>query len=259
MPRLNIELSLYTDNRFQSLLIKLGDRHKAMGMCLDAFILAQNYWIPDMKLIPKEAFLNSSLGFILDVGLAKETEEGIYVRGTKANFQWYFDGIQQRVEAGKKSAESRKKKFGSSVPINATNNPNESRTLVRNPFGSNPNETEPSPLLFSSLKKIHIPAKAGKCEIKEKSPVHKLYEYFHKLYENKHNSKYVPNYKKDCSIIKTLLKIMPEIEIAFYMEKFFEIEDDFISKTSYEVGIFKTQINKLKLTFPYHQEKENNA
>jgi len=105
MPRINIEDSIWADDRFLRLCIKLGCEFKAVGMITVAFKVAQKYWIPDKKNIPKEAFINSNLMPLIDVFLAKECDDGFYVRGTKANFQWWFDGIEQRKAAGVKRAQ----------------------------------------------------------------------------------------------------------------------------------------------------------
>ena len=52
---------------------------------------------------------------------------------------------------------------------------------------------------------------------------------------------------KDGAIIKNLLKIIPVNDLKTLLERFFSSEDKFIIKSGYTIGIFKSQINKLKI------------
>lgn len=87
-------------------MIHLGDRQKAKGMMLEAITLAQEYWFPNKKNIPEKIFENYGLKELIDFGLAKKTKDGIYLRGSKDHFQWWFKGIEQRREAGKLRAKT---------------------------------------------------------------------------------------------------------------------------------------------------------
>lgn len=100
------------------------------------------------ELVPTELFdrvPNSDL--FVQEGLAERRTDGVYVRGSKDAFKWYDAGISQRTEAGKKSAEARRKKFGSAIPINASNaSPDQGPNAPqrdRTESERNPNETEP--------------------------------------------------------------------------------------------------------------------
>lgn len=52
---------------------------------------------------------------------------------------------------------------------------------------------------------------------------------------------------KDGAIIKNLLKIVPFDQLKKLLEDFFYSEDKFITGSGYTIGVFKTQINKLKI------------
>ena len=64
-------------------------------------------------------------------------------------------------------------------------------------------------------------------------------------YQKRFCTQYISNYGKDLSIFKNLLKSIPTETIKILIVKFFYIEDDFLKKTDYGVGVFKSQINKL--------------
>ena len=55
---------------------------------------------------------------------------------------------------------------------------------------------------------------------------------------------------KDGGITKKLLKTIPLDELKSLLEAFFGSEDKFIQGSGYTIGVFKTQINKLKIGQP---------
>ena len=153
MARINIEDRFLKDQRFINLTIKLKSYHLALGYMVAAWIEAQKYWLPHKLLIPRSVW--DEAGFpqeIIDCKLALEFKDGIKLRGIKKNFQWWFDGVSQRSEAGKKSAEVRKQKYGSSRPLNAPNGRNNvnGRSGVQQNLLNDMNEHEPSSSSSSS-------------------------------------------------------------------------------------------------------------
>lgn len=100
MARINIEDSLWADQRFIQLCIKTGDMAKAVGAVLLAFKLAQRFWVPDQRNIPSVQFRSTPLASdLIEVGLAEyfDNEQFVYVKGTKEQFGWLI----QRSQAGK--------------------------------------------------------------------------------------------------------------------------------------------------------------
>lgn len=96
MARLNIEDSIWSDARFLKLCIKLKDERTAVGAVVLAWKLAQKHH-KTLK-VPLAEWIKSGIGTeIIEVGLAEETKEGIYVCGSKEHFAWY----SERVEAAK--------------------------------------------------------------------------------------------------------------------------------------------------------------
>src|SRR3990167_1359595 len=113
MARINIEESIWKDFRFLELVKKSNSTDEAIGSLVRCWSVAQRYWYPNKQPIPKDVWDREQLSnALIDCGLAYVEQCSIYVRGCSTQFQWIFD----KSEAGKKSAEARKKKTGSSQP-----------------------------------------------------------------------------------------------------------------------------------------------
>lgn len=156
MARINIEDSLFKDKRWINLLIKCGDRHKALGLLADAWILAQIHWLKH-KCIPAKAW-SEDLEILIQVELATRRNDGtVYVKGSQNAFAW----LEQRSDAGK--SRSKNKTQHLKVPDKSANVGEKHRTIVerdsngtkRDSNGSNPLPLtltlSPSPSLSPTL------------------------------------------------------------------------------------------------------------
>lgn len=113
MFRLNVDIKLGCDYRFQKFMLMVGDRVKAKGYLWELWALAQVHWYPNRELIPYSAWEAAGLpDALVECNLVEKRENGYYARGSEEYFAWKF----QCGEAGKRSAESRKKKYGTSQP-----------------------------------------------------------------------------------------------------------------------------------------------
>lgn len=107
MARINIEDSLFLDERFIYLASKIG-RFEAGGQFLYATKLAQRYWKENKSLIPENIF--KIAGFsdeIISSGLIEKKEEGYYLKGSEENFAW----LLSKIENSKKGGEATKNKY----------------------------------------------------------------------------------------------------------------------------------------------------
>ena len=124
MPRINIDDIFWSDPRHAELILKIGDRDKAIGVRLQAIRIAQRFWCPDKQPIPFYVWEDLQLSnYLLEVRLVIKLENGYYVKGSEEYFDWYEKGTEQRSLAGKKSALARKEKYGTAQPLS-----NETRT-----------------------------------------------------------------------------------------------------------------------------------
>lgn len=90
MARINVEDQLFTDGRFK-IFSQGKDEALAIGQMVILWRLAQTYWIPNKKFIPKNVFY--SLNFAQDLinsDLVIEINEEIYVKGSENQFNWWF-------------------------------------------------------------------------------------------------------------------------------------------------------------------------
>lgn len=89
-------------------------------------------------------------------------------------------------------------------------------------------------------------------DTKNVSPTDDVFIFFCQKYKKVLNTDYIPNFGKDKKIIKDLLKIKTVDEIKRLIGDFFSMKDDFVQKSGYTVGVFKSVINKLCVVFdPY--------
>lgn len=109
MARLNIEDSLFKDPRFMELAIKLGDRHRALGAVVEAFMVAQEFYLnlASKHMIPLNEWKRRKLtDAIIDCGLAELRGEFIHVCGSEKQFEWLI----QRQEAGRRGGLAKAKR-----------------------------------------------------------------------------------------------------------------------------------------------------
>jgi len=131
MSRINIEDSLFKDGRFIELAIKMGSRHSALGAVVEAFILAQEFFLnkESNRMIPlNEWKRRKAVDLVIDAGLAEIRGEFVYVCGAEKQFSWLI----QRQDAGLLGG--RKKSNAIKHTMNKTT---ESGTLTTE-SGSNP-------------------------------------------------------------------------------------------------------------------------
>ena len=160
MARINIEDSVFQSACYMDLILSVGCKFKAIGIITILFKEAQKYWVPNRQPIPKQIF--TKLGFpnsIIDLGFVDELNDGFYVKGSEDAFNWLIEKHEQAKEAGKRSAEARKKNFGSAQPISNVKqeSSNEPRTTVERSLNSverpstspNVDPTEPNALTLT--------------------------------------------------------------------------------------------------------------
>lgn len=109
MPRINIEESLWRDNRFQDLLILVKNRHIAKGMILELWIVAQKFWLASKGCgIPKPAWEKEGLpNELIQAGLARDDGEFVYAIGSKEQFAWMDAASAKGKFGGPAAAKSR--------------------------------------------------------------------------------------------------------------------------------------------------------
>jgi len=91
-----------------------------------------------------------------------------------------------------------------------------------------------------------LPGKPGACARKIPDTDHgKLIEYWMQLHMNRFNEKYDFKGQKDGPTIKRVLKSYGLEKSMALMETFLNLDDEFVRKAGYTLGVFSSQINKL--------------
>ena len=103
-----------------------------------------------------------------------------------------------------------------------------------------------------SSKKIHTKESITKENIQKKytSDTKPFLNFYSERFEYHFGIKPMIDWPKDSTLTKNLLKIIPLNELEGLLEAFFCSEDKFILKSGYTIGVFKSQINKLKIGEP---------
>lgn len=243
---------------FQNLLIKLGCRHRALGMCVDLWTLAQENWFPDRNLIPEEAFREAQLSeTLIEVGLAERRAEGIYAKGTKEAFAWLF----QCAEAGKHSGESRRKKGGKKKTNDRSTAVNEPSTTVE--VGSTTVEV-PQPLyssfssLPSSLENHKNKKEESKGELTAQAPplahVQSPVAYFIASYVKAFQARYGPGCRPDLrgkvqGLVKTFVSEHPLERAVALIQVYCQLDGgrDWFKTKSHDFVTFIENLNQVSI------------
>lgn len=271
MARINVEESIWSNSKFLRLCIALGDEQKAIGMMVIAWRTAQRFWCPNKKPIPDSEWSDAGLYFdLIDHGLAKRVDGGIYVNGTEDNFDWWFKASDK----GKKSAKARMAKFGTSQPINTEPCSNRVRTAPE-PL---PNQSEALPLppslaLTTKNKEFLTGEKKQKSSHNKKRsafanntslsdieepntsltadpPAAYPGREFVKIYVEAFKKKYGENTRpsldgKVLGLIKTLLKTTPLDRAKNLIAVYFQMDDKWFETKNHDFVTFMSNLDKI--------------
>ena len=83
-------------------------------------------------------------------------------------------------------------------------------------------------------------------DTKTVSPHKQVIDHYHNKFLSIFGEKPLIDGGKDGNIIKKLLQNCSSDRLIELLDKFFELDDPFIRESGYTIGVFKTQINKLK-------------
>jgi hypothetical protein len=123
MARLNVEMDVFSDDRFLELVAILGDQEKAVGRLVLFWSVAQKYWKRDRQMVPLEVFKRRDWQVLVDVGLAEIRGSEVYAKGSEQSFDWLLQRKEAAKAAGKKSAELRSTKSNQTEPNATKSNP----------------------------------------------------------------------------------------------------------------------------------------
>jgi hypothetical protein len=100
----------------------------------------------------------------------------------------------------------------------------------------------------SNLPKVKL-SKVNKSKVNTTVPpsgTNTVFNYFCLKYKETLKVDYVANFGKDKKLVKDLLGVVKEDDLLPLIDNFFKSDDEFIQKSGYTLGVFKSQINKLR-------------
>jgi hypothetical protein len=167
LARINVEDSLFKDNRFIKLSGRSGGLAQALGAVVQAWIIAQPYWLAHRRGIPKPVWKQQDLcDAIIEVGLAEDQGDFVYMRGSKDQFHW----LTEAQEAGKRGGDANAKRIAKSLEKKQSHPEGSlkgANTSYSSSFSKDNTNTAHAPFgaHVCELEKIyreHYPKKAGK-------------------------------------------------------------------------------------------------
>lgn len=169
MARINIEDSVYRDQRFLDLCISYQCKFRALGALVALWSIGQDYWKRDRALIPKDKWAQQRLPVeLIELGFVIEKTHGFEVDGAENHFAW----LVQKVNAGKKGGSSKNNNLEPSGAKRSQAQPNESKpltltltpTLTQNKNNNAQRKRRACPFSRADFEKVYdlYPRKEGK-------------------------------------------------------------------------------------------------
>lgn len=246
MAQINIKDSFLKDDKFSELCIKLGSRIMALGVAVEAFILAQKHYLDETngRLIPLNEWQRKpALHVLAEVGLAEINETGIYIKGSHDSFKW----LLQKSDAGKKSAASKrikrqKRSMGverTSTEVNGAQPIPTSiiNTTSNSSFNSNTNtscENSKSKKPRTLRKASAAPDESDAIKAKTSFFIQTYCSLFKKQYGTS-----IDVLGKDVGTAKRLVGSLSEEKIQSYLEAYFNMPDSVLAKKKHPVTDFE--------------------
>jgi len=229
VARINIEDSLFKDQRWWKLIIRVGCEYKALGYLTKAWILAQEHWI-EFKGVPPKAW-PPELDVLIEVQLAEKLDDGlVYVKGSKTAFLW----LEQRANAGRKGGKIARQAVAKRVeavakhsfqpakpptptPTLSPSSPSNSSSRSKKKRDGTPSESATAQALI-----------AGYCErFKARWGIN-------------------PEIRgKDTGIARRLSKDLNSDKLELYLDAFFHIPDAWLVKAKHPLSALETKLNEV--------------
>lgn len=232
LARVSIEEKWWSDPR-RNLLIRLvgGSSSAADGSMLFAWRVAQEYSATKDGKIPIEVWetLEHSRS-ILEAKLACASGQFVTVRGASEHFEWISSRRKLAASGGKRSAESRKAKYGSSQPKRRSK-PEASASSAR---------SKPEPSYSSSYS-----SSSSNSELLNPSDSTRD---FIAAYAGRFKTRYGSNPQitgRDSGIAKRLAKGMSSARFGELLDAFFSLPDSWLVKKKHPLAAFESSLNEI--------------
>jgi hypothetical protein len=239
VARINIEDSVFRDDRFLNLVEKTGNRYLAMGLVFGAWSLAQRYWLKH-KGVPKDKWPDE-LDVLVDVKLARtDTNGNKYVCGSREQFAW----LDQKSFAGKSKSEKKvlaAQKNVSKARKSKQRANNEPTTEQERTTSSSSSSSSSS---FSSSNSDSVYTPYGQKSEKPILAVNEIVAHYCELFKDRYGSN--PAIRgKSAGILKRLTADVGEEKAKLFLTGYFSLPDAFLVKRKHPVELIESKINEI--------------
>ena len=239
MARINVDEEFWTDPRIELLAAKMP-RHEAYGTVLVLWRTGQMYW-KKKSLIPIEIFAQLPHHELLRTSsFVSVRKDGVYVSGS--NERWMYLNPVQQSQAGKKSAASRKRKFGTSQPNGARTEPE--RSFERKSNGTEPYSSSSSSSSSSSFPNTTYSGENDSPDVSFDKSTENPVSTWMRLYKAKYKSRY-PLQGKDSGMLSNMLKSFKARDIEIMFTCYLAIEDSLYKAQRHSLGLFFRDLPKV--------------
>lgn len=251
MARINIEDSLFKDGRFSNLTLALGSRALAIGVLVEAWIVAQEFWKLNKNGIPKTEWRKRRLSDALVThDLAEDHGDFIYMCGSNNHFEWLIKCQESGRKGGMNGTGSKK-----SRPMKTLDNSASGRKRTQADANLFLPSLPPTPSLNTKTKgggEVQQQELLPGGQDADASAIRSPISYFIGSYANAYKERYGPKTRPDLrgkvqGQIKSLLKDVPVQRACELVQVYLQMdgERDWFKTKGHDFTTFLENLNPI--------------
>jgi hypothetical protein len=242
--RINVDGEFFADPRLDVLREAIG-KEEAIGAVVYLWSLGQSYWKREEK-IPLHVFELVRFGSeLVRAGFARLDDDGVYCYGARERWHFLLAPKENGKKGGKASAESRKLKFGTAIPVNASNQTRSETEAESSEIRSKP---KPSFSSSSSLSTKESPSEGAgaPAQLTLEQKTGKAFGLFIELFKAKYGA--APSRgDKGIQALKRVVKSEGLDRTSQLLQVFLQMQTDWFQERAHDLVTFENNINKISI------------
>ncbi len=240
--RINVDGEFFADPRLDVLREAIG-KEEAIGAVVYLWSLGQSYWKREEK-IPLHVFDLVRFGSeLVRAGFARLDDDGVYCYGARERWHFLLAPKENGKKGGKASAEARKLKFGTAIPVNASN---QNRSETEADFTEI--RSKPKPSLSSSLSTKEPPSEGASAPVQLtlEQKTGKAFALFIELFKAKYGA--APSRgDKGIQALKRVVKSEGLDRTSQLLQVFLQMQSGWFQERAHDLVTFENNINKVSI------------